>query len=246
MFSQIFIFIFILIIGCVILYSINYLENKYTNLKERFTCDLRKLSIDDILVVLRNPTYSKLMNKLIDEKKFIFTDEELKILKNPHQIYNYSPTMSNISEKIYTCLSDSNNNEEIPDLTDDNLTDDVVSVGDRQYDMIRDRMLKDIKTMPVPNCENIQALKDDIPYVKSYLKNYYKDMYGNQVKADLKDYFTAYYTLMSVDEDVGFPVETMLGKSNFIIPDQYEIEKHLTNAYNIDWNRMINPLTYYQ
>lgn len=37
-----------------------------------------------------------------------------------------------------------------------------------------------------------------------------------------------------------------MGNSNFIIPDQYNYDNKFTNAYNIDWNRIINPIGYSQ
>ena len=41
----------------------------------------------------------------------------------------------------------------------------------------------------------------------------------------------------------GQKVNIIKGKSNFIIPNQFDTLKYQTNAYNIDWNRIINPMT---
>lgn len=78
------------------------------------------------------------------------------------------------------------------------------------------------------------------------MKNYYQDLYGNKIDADLQDYFVAYYTLINNDDNVGLPVNTLIGTSDFIIPDQYKYDSGFTNAYNIDWNRIINPIGYSQ
>jgi hypothetical protein len=72
------------------------------------------------------------------------------------------------------------------------------------------------------------------------------DIYGNKVESNLLDYFSDYYTNINNDkDDKSIPVKTLIGKPNFIIPDQYNIEKYLTNAYNVDWSRIVNPYTVY-
>jgi hypothetical protein len=49
---------------------------------------LDKLNIDDLVILNRNPEYINYINKLIDDKSFMFTDEQLKVLKNPNQFYS--------------------------------------------------------------------------------------------------------------------------------------------------------------
>jgi len=93
-----------------------------------------------------------------------------------------------------------------------------------------------------------------------YLKNYYLDIFGNNVESNLSDYFANYQTIIN-DNDYKctkfkngkckmqlsscVPVKTTKGNNNMIIPDQYDTNKYLTNAYNIDWSRIINPNTIY-
>ena len=60
----------------------------------------------------------------------------------------------------------------------------------------------------------------------------------------MNDYITAYNT--TIDETNAkkcLPVKTLKGKNNFIIPNQYDYEKYWTNAYNVDYSRVINPMT---
>jgi len=236
-FLKIFIFIIILII-------LYYLYDKYQiYYKENYeTCNLNNLDIDDVVIIKRTPEYSKYINGLVDEKDFIFTKEQINILKNPQQIFNVTDNtnnIKNISEKIYKNCKGHLDNE-----VNSQLTNDIISTEDNEYNSIEKQLRDDIKVLTGPNCTNTGVLRNDEPFTKNYLKNYYKDVYGNRVEANLSDYFTAYYTLINNDENVGIPVNTQIGKSDFIIPDQYEYNKNFSNAYNIDWDRMINPISY--
>lgn len=205
-------------------------------------CKIDNFNIDDLVIIKRTPEYSRLINKLIDDKSFIFNESQLKSLKNPQQIFKLSNDkndITNISDMVYNdCMSDikeqfSNNNENNDIYNND------------QYNNIKSQLENDIKNIIEPNCTNVKVLQNNIPFSKNYLKNYYKDLYGNRVEADLKDYFIAYYTLINENDNVGIPVNTQIGHSNFIIPDQYNYDSKLTNAYNIDWSRIINPLGYF-
>ena len=104
--------IILLIIILILLY--NYVNSIDPNVqKEQFTCDLDKLNIDDLVILNRNPEYIKYINQLIDDKSFMFTDEQLKVLKNPNQFYNVNQSngsnpgdTKNISYKIYNTCKD--------------------------------------------------------------------------------------------------------------------------------------------
>ena len=62
----------------------------------------------------------------------------------------------------------------------------------------------------------------------------------------MTDYFADYYTNINTkDPKEAIPVDTLKGNSNFIIPDQYHIQNKFTNAYNIDWSRIVDPYTIY-
>ena len=43
------------------------------------------LQIIFLVIINRNPEYTKYIDKLINEKSFMFTDEQIKVLKNPNQ-----------------------------------------------------------------------------------------------------------------------------------------------------------------
>jgi hypothetical protein len=206
-------------------------------------CEMENFDIDDLMVIKRTPEYSKLINDLIDKKSFIFSDEQLKVLKNPQQIFKLSDgtnNINNISDVVYTNCKKELNDSTFYDYDNNK----IIDTSDDEYEKIKKTLKNDINKFIEPNCNNVGALKNNIPFAKNYLKNYYKDLYGNRVEADLADYFTAYYTLINSNENVGFPVNTQIGHSNFIIPDQYNSDGHFTNAYNIDWDRIIYPLSY--
>lgn len=232
------IIVILFLIICYVIYNYFSKENKEKYAK----CDLDDIDIDNLVVIKRTPEYSKLINNLIDEKSFIFSDDQLKVLKNPQQIFNTTKNklnIENISQKIYSnCSGHLDNN------INGNYSDDPIDTSDKEYEKIKKELNDDIYKLTQPNCTNVGVLREDEPFTKNYLKNYYKDVYGNRVIANLSDYFTAYYTLINESEDIGLPINTELGKSNFLIPDQYDYIKYLTNAYNIDWDRMINPISY--
>lgn len=240
-FQKILIIIFILGI-LYLIFELYYFEYNLSHTK----CNLENFDIDNLVVIKRTPEYSKYINKLIDDKSFIFNEQQLKVLKNPQQIFNVSKNqkdIKNISDIVYT-----NCNKELEFFNNDNkiynYDNQDINMYDNEYENIKNKLKKDIEIITEPNCTNIGVLQDNIPFSKNYLKNYYKDLYGNRVEANLSDYFTAYYTLINNDDNVGLPVNTQIGHSDFLIPDQYNYDSKFTNAYNIDWSRIINPLGY--
>lgn len=261
--------LFIIFIG-VVIYVIYYFFNEQYS-RENLKCNLNNYDIDNLVVIKRTPEYSKLIDGLIDEKSFIFSDKQLNVLKNPQQIFNISNdnykqnlnqlnnqiNISNISDDVYiNCKNQLENNtfdfdNNLNNLNNLNNTDgenfdNLIDVSSKEYIDIKDMLKNDIKKLIGPNCFNTGVLKKNMPLITNYLKNYYQDIYGNKIDADLSDYFTAYYTLINNDDNIGLPVNTLIGNSNFIIPDQYKYDSHFTNAYNIDWNRIINPIGYSQ
>lgn len=271
MIENIFIKILVIIFIGVIIYLIYNFYNEQS-LQKHLKCNLNDYNIDNIVVIKRTPEYSKLIDNIIDDKNFIFTEKELSILKNPQQIFNVtnnSPeqimnietnekdnvSIKNISNDIYlNCKKDlqdntfdfNNDNDENIEMFISNDKNNLIDVSSKEYNNIKNMLQYDIKKLIGPNCFNTGVLKKNIPLIKNYLKNYYQDIYGNKIDAELEDYFTAYYTLINNDDNVGLPVNTLIGNSDFVIPDQYKYDSHFTNAYNIDWNRIINPIGYSQ
>ncbi len=233
------ILLLILILGFIINF-INGIDKK--NKKESYECNADEIDIDNLVIINGNPEYRKLVDKLIDEKKYMFDEDELKIMKNPNQFYLVSKDgkIKNVSNTFYkNCANKLDSISGTRTELFENITnEDLELVGSREYDNISKEFKESIaKTLP-PDTTNSAVLSDP-----KYLKNYYLDLYGNNVKSDLIDYYTAYYTTINKDLDECLPVDTLVGKPNFIIPDQYSIEKYLTNAYNVDWSRIVNPYT---
>ncbi len=240
MLSTIIKILIIIAIISIFLYWININDPK--NKEELEECDLENLDLDQLVILNRKPEYRKLIDKIIESKKFIFTDKQLAILKNPNQFYKVSENgdVKNISNMIYSnCIN--NLDSVIPPNVEmfDNLALEQISESDNLYDNIVKEFKQDIDNTIKPDCQNSCILSNP-----KYLRNYYQDLYGNKVKADLIDYFADYYTNINIDKPKEcLPVETLIGKPNFIIPDQYNIQKYMTNAYNVDWSRVINPNT---
>lgn len=271
--------IFFAFVGAIIYLIYNFYLSQY--LSENMKCNLDDYDIDNMVVIKRTPEYSNLINDLVDKKSFIFSKNQLNVLKNPQQIFNVSnqntnkmfnistnpndqTKISNISDVVYiNCKNQLKNNtfdfsdnnsdnddniniENIENIENAENFDNLVDVSSKEYIDIETMLKNDINKLIGPNCYNTGVLKNNMPLIKNYLKNYYQDLYGNKIDAKLEDYFAAYYTLINNDNNVGLPVETLIGNSNFIIPDQYIYNSPLTNAYNIDWSRIINPIGYSQ
>lgn len=241
--------LFIIFIGVVIYIIYVFFNKQY--LKENLKCNLNDYDIDDLVIIKRTPEYSKLIDGLIDEKSFIFSDKQINVLKNPQQIFNVDVKnnidIKNISDDVYlNCKTQLKNNSFDFPHSDNNIEnfDNIIDVSNKEYMDIKNMLKNDIEQLIGPNCYNTGVLRQDIPTIKKYLNNYYQDLYGNKIVADLSDYFSAYYTMINNDDNIGLPVNTLIGNSNFLIPDQYKYDSHLTNAYNIDWNRIINPIGY--
>jgi hypothetical protein len=96
------IIIITLVIVVFILYKlINDGENDKTINNSK--CNLENFDIDNMYIINRGKEYEKYINGLIDKNKKIFSDEELKILKNKFQFYNIKDreNIKNISNYIY-------------------------------------------------------------------------------------------------------------------------------------------------
>jgi hypothetical protein len=238
------------------------------------TCNLENFDIDKIHIIKRDPVYQRLIDKLIDEKRYIFTDDELKILKNKFQIYNISDNdiqnitkimMSNCKEKLNT-LND--NYEHTPEELEEvkyNILNNI------EYNRILNNLETTEKEFYDLNCENTEFLKSNNQ------KNYYYDLFGNNILSDTKQYMANYYSTINSDDDsYCVPVKTIPVKkpegynknqlpitaqpyfdnpfniqpldedyTDYIIPIQYYNDINQTNIYNIDNSRIINPYTIY-
>lgn len=225
--KKIVIFLFI-----IILFFIVYIINK--NIKKKNT---EPFNINQLEIIKRSPEKQKLIEKILKEKKEIFTDEEIKALENKFQFYDLNNNkIMNITDEILKKENDKKTNN-YQNIDENN---NITIEGNIYTNPAYNDILNNLNDKNKISCQNIGVLKNPL-----YLKNYYYDMYGNKIKSSLKDYINDYYTRIDNDDNEGQKVEIIKGKNNFIIPDQYKKLKYLTNAYNIDWSRIINPLTVY-
>lgn len=227
---------YIFIIGIIIL-SLYLL---FKNNKKTEPEDFCNLNMDKIKIIRRGESYSKMLDDLINKKKVLFNDKQIKIMKNKNQYYDISnDDIKNISYKIYNNCKKNFSSE-----IGDNIPITKKKYKNREYDAIMDNLNKEIKNSSSYDGNGITVLENE-----NYLKNYYIDIFGDRVQSNLDDYFANYY--LTIDDDYGeipkevIKVNVVKGNNNFIIPNQYNNNKHMTNAYNVDWSRIINPITYY-
>lgn len=237
-------------------------------------CNLENFDIDKMHIIKREPEYQRLINKLIDEKRYIFTDDELKILKNKFQIYNVSDNdiqnitkimMENCKDKLNTLTDDYvHTPEELEDIKYNIL-------NNTEYDRILANLDSKEKDFYDLDCANTEFLKCNNQ------KNYYYDLFGNNIISDTAQYMANYYsTINSTNNKYCMPVKTVRKKkpsaynkndlpitdkpyffnpfdiqpldedyTDYIIPIQYYNDIQQTNIYNIDNERIINPYTIY-
>ena len=240
--------IIILAILMFILYKLinnnNDNNNNISNI-DKSKCNLENFDIDDMYIIKRVKEYEKYIDKLIDKYKNVLSDDEIKILKNKFQFYNIKDrqNIKNISNCIYKDYKKDllNNTMKIDDLNEDVPINDIKLLENQNYFNTIASINSKINENE-PNCNNIEILKD-----KDYLKNYYIDIFGNRINAELKDYFSDYYAKINnnLDKDESIKVNSNYIGNYMFIPDQFKTQKYLTNAYNIDYNRIINPWTIY-
>ena len=235
------IIIIIFVIVILILYKLINDGNTGNNNSK---CNLENFDIDNMYIIKRNKEYEKYINKLIDKNKKMFTEEDLKILKNKFQFYNIKDkdNIKNISNYIYKDFNNDIQNAtmKINDPNEDVPIDDIKLLENQTYFDTIKNMNEKINKNNV-NCDNIEVLKN-----KDYLNNYYIDIFGNKINANLKDYFSDYYAeIIDNNNDKCIKVNSKNIGNYMFIPDQFNTQKYLTNAYNIDYNKIINPWTIY-
>jgi len=249
--NNIYIAIISIILVLVIFTLINlYQESiKQSNIK----CNLENFDLDKIQIIKREPEYQRLINKLIDEKRFIFTDEEIKILKNKFQVYNITDNdIQNISKII---MLNCKNNLDSMDKDNDNYKptpeeqQDIYYniMNNSEYNKIINNMNVDINDLYEPDCANTKFLKHNNQI------NYYYDLYGNNIQSDTKQYYANYYsTINSEDNRSCIPVKTIRTKkpdaSNTdslpITEKPYFLNLFDINPYDESYTNYIIPAQY--
>lgn len=233
-------FYIIIVILALVILVLYFNEKKVNNTNKENYCNL---NIDDIKINRRGNSYTKLMEKLIKEKKDLFNDKQMKIMANRNQFYNIKNlnNIKNISQKIYgKCKKDFSSA-----FDDEYVSDDIEEKSPSElYNKILKNLNDEITESSTYKGQNIHVLQND-----NYLRNYYIDIFGNNIQSEMSDYFANYF--LTINDEYGeipkkaIKVDVKEGKSDFIIPNQYSNNKHMTNAYNVDWSRIINPATIY-
>jgi endonuclease YncB( thermonuclease family) len=227
------------------------------------------LDIDNLYILDRNKEYSKYINKLVDNNDNInYTDDEIKIMKNKHQFYNINNN-DNISNLVLGECKNSYGYGYGAEGIDVNVSiEGGYDVGGGSYygtnSNVSGGYNSDIKpsikgagTYSKGALETIGSvgfaglINNDDPVRAStcadecitngYLTDYYYDLEGNNIKSTLKEYVN------SDENNICEPVTyNKAGSgSNMIIPDLYNINKNLTDAYDVNWSDVVNPLTIY-
>lgn len=218
----------LVIIFIIIFISIffNYNNNTKTEKIENFNTSN---NIDNLEIIERSPAYQNLIKKLLSNKKEIFTEEEMDIMKNKFQFYDTEDGIKNITSDV---LKETKNNNP------ENLTNEISITGNIFTNPAFNDILNGFQNTTELDCKDVKVLQRPL-----YLNNYYYDMYGNKIEASLKDYINDYHIRIDNNNNEGQKVNIIKGNNNFIIPSQFETLKYQTNAYNIDWNRIVNPMT---
>lgn len=242
--------------------------------QSNIACNMENFDIDKMHIIKREPEYQRLINKLLDEKRVIFNDDELKVLKNKFQIYNVTDNDIQNITKIFmlNCQKNLNTLNDNYQLTPEELQDVKYNIlNNIEYERILENLKNNEEDFYELDCENTSFLNCNNQ------KNYYYDLFGNNILSDTKQYMANYYsTINSDNENFCVPVKTIPKKkpeaynknflpitdkpdfnnafdiqpldedyTDYIIPVQYYNDINQTNIYNIDNSRIINPYTIY-
>lgn len=178
-----------------------------------------------------------------DEKKIKININDIEIVERNKEMEKYIKSLKNVDyDKInynkFQFFNKRNNKNITKDVLNGNIENEITIT-----EIMNTNPAKNVIDSPLIDeneitCKDVEVLKNP-----RYLKNFYYDMYGNKIESNLQDYLVDYH--FNYDDKNCRSVNTKKGNSGFIIPNQYPTLKYKTNAYNIDWNRIINPLTYY-
>jgi len=240
----------IIFLYIIILFIIIFLINSSD---EKTVTQERQYDLNNLVIINRNDEQQKLVENLLNSKKMLYSENEYNSLQNTTQFYNVE---NNVIENITSRVNNNNNNNNINNSDNMNLfvnpiinnnnnngnnnnTTDEINITDSYLNSPIDYN----KSSSINDCNDI-VLNDNS--CSNKLDNYYRDIFGNKIQSSMNDYITTYNT--TIDETNATKcryVKTLKGNNDFIIPNQYEFEKYWTNAYNVDYSRVINPMTIY-
>jgi hypothetical protein len=253
---EIILFLVVIIIICACQYN-----HKKSNKSEPFkkSNDKCNLDIDNLYIYDRDKNYNKYIGKVIDENNNInYSKEEIEIMKNKHQFYNLDDK-KNISNLVMGKCKNS-------------YGDGSYDIGGGSYDIGSGSTDIDVSSYDLGggsyygyNSNVSGGFNSDIDEVMGYgdvkgslienenknekgicdynLNNYYYDLKGNNIKSTLQEYRK---NINNSDECIPITYTNEPKKnSDMIIPNTYDINKDLTNAYDVNWSKVLNPLTIY-
>ena len=207
--------------------------------------DKCNLDIDNLYIYDRDKNYNKYIGKVIDENNNInYSKEEIEIMKNKHQFYNLDDK-KNISNLVMGKCKNSYGGGSY------DLGSGSYDLGGGSYygynsnvsggfnsDVDEVMGYGDVKGSIIEN-EN----KNEKGICDYNLNNYYYDLKGNNIKSTLQEYRK---NINNSDECIPITYTNDTKKnSDMIIPNTYDINKDLTNAYDVNWSKVLNPLTIY-
>ena len=87
------------IIFIIIIISIFFIYNNNTKSEKIENLNITD-NIDNLEIMERSPAYQNLIKKLLSNKKEIFTEEEMDIMKNKFQFYDTEDGIKNITSNV--------------------------------------------------------------------------------------------------------------------------------------------------
>jgi hypothetical protein len=225
---QIILFLVVIIIICTRQY--NYKKEPFKNNKK---CNL---DIDNLYIYDRDNNYNKYVGKVIDENNNInYSKEEIEIMKNKHQFYNLDDK-KNISNLVMGKCKNSYGSYDIGGGSYFGYNSNISGGFNSDVDEVMG--FGDVKGSVIEN-EN----KNEKGICDYNLDNYYYDLKGNNIKSTLQEYRQ---NINNSEECIPITYTHEPKKiSDMIIPNTYNINKDLTNAYDVNWSKVLNPLTIY-
>ncbi len=229
--------IILFLVVIIIIYTHQYNHKKPNNsepFKNDNDNDKCNLDIDNLYIYDRDKNYNKYIGKVINENNNInYSKEEIEIMKNKHQFYNLDDK-KNISNLVMGKCKNSYGSYDIGGGSYYGYNSNVS--GGFNSDVNEVMGFGDVKGSIIEK-EKEKGICD------YNLDNYYYDLKGNNIKSTLQEYRK---NINNSDECIPVTYTHEPKKtSDMIIPNTNNINKDLTNAYDVNWSKVLNPLTIY-
>jgi len=197
------------------------------------------------IIILIIIAYLLYLNFFEKQSKIKLTIDDIQITERNKEMLDYIKSLKNVDmDKInynkFQFYNKKNGKNITKDVLNNNIENEIVITEEINVNPAKNVIDSALIDENKITCSDVKILQN-----QNYLKNFYYDMYGNVIESNLKDYFIDYMNNYDNNNNTCTGVKTIKGHSAFVIPNQYPTLKYKTNAYNVDWNRIINPLTYY-